>query len=84
MAVIECLRQFLQCEDLPVIGRTPSQKRHEIHHRLRQKSLLYQIFIGRMAAAFGQLVMFFIGDQRTVHIHRNLPAEGLIKPVIFR
>ena len=36
-----------------------------------------------MTAALGELVMVFIGDQRTVDIFRDLPAKRLIQTVVL-
>ena len=84
MPVIKLFYQLFQRKDLLVAGRTPSKKRHIIHHRLGHKSLLDQVFVRRMAAAFAQLFMIFICDQRTVHIHRHVPAKCFINFVVFR
>ena len=37
-----------------------------------------------MAAAFAELLVIFIGNQRTVYIDRHLPAKSFIQPVVFR
>ena len=36
-----------------------------------------------MAASLTQFFMLFIGNQRAVYIHRNLPAKRIIEPIVF-
>ena len=37
-----------------------------------------------MYASLGKLLMFFISNQRTMHIDRLLPAKGMVQPCILR
>ena len=84
MPVIKRLDKLLKGLYLLIILRAPAEKRYEVHYSLCHKALLDKVFIGGMAAAFRKLFMLFIRNERTVDIYGNVPAECLIKPVIFR
>ena len=81
--IVKHFHQLFQRKDLPVVLGAPSQERHIVYDSLCQESLLYQIFIRRMAGTFTQFFMLLIGDQRTVHVGRHFPAESLVNTVIF-
>jgi hypothetical protein len=84
MVIVKNSGKFFQRENFFIaLRRAPAKKRDEIYHCFRQESLLNQIFIGGMAAPLAQFVMFLVGNKGTMHIHGNLPAKSLIKPVIF-
>ena len=81
--IVKFLHHLFQREDLPVALRGPSQKGHIVDHGLRDKALLDQILIGGMAASLGQLLVLLVGDERTVDVHRHLPAESVIEAVVL-
>ena len=84
MMIVELLHQLLQRKNLFCSVRAPAKKGNEINDCLRQKSLLDQIFVRRMTAAFRQFLMFFIRNQWAVYIFRHFPAKCVVKAVVFR
>ena len=84
MPVIKSLYQLFQREYLPVVLRAPSQKSHVIDYRLRDESLIDQVFVRGMSAPLAQLPVVLIRNQRAVHIHGDLPSKRSVETVIFR
>ena len=82
--VIKFLYQLLQRKEFLIAGRRPSEKGNKVYDCLCEEALLDQILKGGMAASLAQLFMLLICDRRTMHIHRDLPAEGIVKTIIFR
>ena len=81
--IVKHFHQFFQRKDLPVVLRAPAQESHIVYNGLCQESLLYQIFIRRMAGTFAQFFVLFVGDQRAMYIGRHFPAESLVNTVVF-
>ena len=84
MMIIKCLYQFIQCKDLSVVRRTPSEKCHIVDDRFWNKSLIKQVFIRGMSTTFGKLLVCLICDQRTMYINRDIPSESFVDTVVFR
>ena len=84
MMIIKFLHQFIQCKEFIVVLRTPSEKCHKVNNRLCQKSLVNKIFIGSMTTSLTELLVFLIGDQRTMHINRYFPSECIIQTIVLR
>ena len=82
--IIKSFDQFREGEDLTVVLRAPSEKCNKVYDCFCHKSLLQKILIGRMSGTFGQLLMLFVCDQRTVYIDRNIPSECFVNTVVFR
>ena len=82
--IVELLDEVLEGHDLLVILRRPAEEGNEVHDGLGHEALIDQVLEGGMTGTLAELLVIFIRNQRTVHILRNLPAEGLIETIVLR
>ena len=70
MMIIKRLYQLRKREDLAVIcGITSQAEPHSLHYSLCQKALIDEVFIRRMTASLGKLLVLLVGDQRTMAVY---------------
>ena len=82
--IVELLDEVLERHDLVVVLRRPAEEGDEVHDCLGHEALIDEILEGGMTGTLAELLMVLIGDERAVHILRNLPAEGLIETIVLR
>ena len=84
MMIIKSFYQLLQREDLTVVRLDTIQAvPHSLQLLLSLKSLLDQVYVRRMTAAFAQRFYALRLDQRAVHINRNIPAKCRRQTIVF-